>query len=174
MKTMPVSLLLCLNNFLLFNHILPGERTKIDVSSPFWTNGGLGELAMGKKSVSSHLIMASLYGGRQGKKYKLLFMDKIQRTSWGMDPFWSKWNSTIQEMPNGCNCSFLPWRNTKFCQFPSIQQVRSFQKACKHRDKLHDLPGLQEWHQPSPDLWHPSGEELLWGQLSFCFSEVVV
>jgi len=30
----------------------------------------LGELAMEKNP--SHLIMASLYGGRQGKKYKLL------------------------------------------------------------------------------------------------------
>ena len=173
MKTMPVSLLLCLNNFLLFNHILPGERTKIDVSSPFWTNGGLGELAMGKNP--SHLISSWPVCMVEGKERNTNYCS------------WTKSSEPLGVWTRSGPNEIVPFKKCQmdatvhFCHEEilsfvnfQVEQVKSFQKACKHLDNLHYLSGLQEWHQPSPDLWDPSGEELLWGQLSFCFSEVVV
>ena len=76
-ENMPVLLLLCLNNFLLFNHILPRERTKCTQPINEWVPG---EMAMEKvRLICYHQFEWPTWPDcMEGNEYKLLLMDKVQ------------------------------------------------------------------------------------------------
>ncbi len=114
---MPVLLLLCHNNFLLFNHILPRETTKKKVPSPSWTNGCRGNWQWRKSIAKSyHQVQWPTWPDcMEGNEYKLLLMDKVQcwvaqnNSCWS--PPWFAWRSRVQRIHTHPECVRLAGRN---------------------------------------------------------------